>query len=222
MRTIIIIALMGWASVAHADLCQFRPSAMAGKAGSVAKSTASTVASAAKDGAQAVGRFTLENPATGISMLSSGVGSVSAAGGGIASGAGGALSAAGAVVTAPVTLTVAGASAVALGGFEGLCYFRADRITDDAEILSIVQNMAANSDPTMFALIPSGASYTTLDGEPATAEKNKVRIASAGVGPYIFDVENLYIAKGVLKHRDALRDTVIGNVALDVVEVDAQ
>ena len=46
-----------------------------------------------------------------------------------------------------------------------------------------------------------------------------MRIASAGVGPFIFDVGNLYIADGVLMHRDLGRNTVIGDIGLQVVDV---
>ncbi|MEN8658260.1 MAG: hypothetical protein ABF313_09490, partial [Marivita sp.] len=118
------------------------------------------------------------------------------------------------------TIAVAGLTAVALGSYEGVCYLRQERITNYDEILYIVANLSANSDPTMFRLIPEGTEYVTLKGRNAIAGDDKVRIAAAGVGPFLFDVKNLYITDGVLMHRDAGRNTVIGNVALQVVEVD--
>lgn len=219
MRPILIAAFTLAAASAQADVCDFRPSILAGKAGQAAKTTAGAVADVATEGVRAVGAYTLENPVSGVSMIGSAVSSATAAGSSVAAGAGGAVSTATAIATAPVTIAVAGLTAVALGGYEGACYFRAERITDPDEILYIVSNLAANSDPTMFALIPDGSDYTTLKGRPAIARTDKVRIAAAGVGPFIFDVENLYIADGVLMHRDAGRNTVIGDIGLQVIDV---
>ncbi len=207
------------ASSAAADVCDFRPSIMAGKAGAAAKNTASDVASGVTNGVKAIGAYTLRNPVSGISMMSSGVGTATAAGTSIGTAASSALGTAATVATAPVTLSIAGATAVALGGFEGVCHFRKERITDYDEILYIVTNLAANSDPTMFKVIPEGAEYYTLKGNPALAGKTMVRVAGPGYGPDLYDVDKLYVVDGVLKHRDALRDTVIGDVALQVVEV---
>lgn len=220
MRPILTAALVLAAPFAQADVCDFRPSILAGKAGQVAKSTAGTVASVTTEGARAVGAYTLENPVSGVSMIGSAVSSATAAGSSVAAGAGGALTTATAIATAPVTIAVAGLTAVALGGYEGACYLRAERITDTDEIRYIVANLSANSDPTMFALIPKGEKYVTLKGRNAIAGEDKLRIASAGVGPFIFDVKNLYITDGVLMHRDAGRNTVIGAVGLQVVEVE--
>lgn len=221
MRFILAISLMLVAYGARADVCDFRPSRVAGKVGQMTKDSTVGVASAAADRARAIGIYTLENPITGVTMLGTGVSTVTSAGTSIASGASGVAGTIAGVVTAPVTVTVVGATAVALGGYEGACHFRAERITDDAEILEIVTYLAANSDPTMFALIPQGLEYTTLKGAPAVAEEPKVRIASTGVGPYIFDVADLYIVNGVLKHSDAMRDTIIGKVSLQVVSVES-
>lgn len=193
---------------ARADLCDFRPSTLAGKAGSAVMDTAAS-------GVRALGAYTLQNPVSGASMISSGVGTATAAGSSLAG-------TAAAVATAPVTIAVAGATAVALGGYEGVCHFRAKRITDHDEILYIVTNLAANSDPTMFSVIPAGETYTNLKGNPAVAGETKIRVASAGVGPWILDVDDLYILNGVLMHREPLRDKVIGNVALQVVEVNGE
>jgi hypothetical protein len=208
------------ASYAQADVCDFRPSILASKAGQAAKTTAGTVADMASDGVRAVGVYTLDNPVSGVSMIGTGVSSLATAGSSVAAGAGGALTTATAIVTAPVTIAVAGLTAVALGSYEGACYFRQERITDPDEILYIVRNLSANSDPTMFALIPKGADYVTLKGRNAIAGTDKVRIAASGVGPYIFDVQNLYVTDGVLMHRDAGRNTVIGNLGLQVMDTD--
>ncbi len=220
MRPILTAAFVLAATSTQADVCDFRPSILAGKAGQAAKSTAGTVASVTTEGARAVGAYTLENPVSGVSMIGSAVSSATAAGSSVAAGAGGALTTATAIATAPVTIAVAGLTAVALGGYEGACYLRAERITDTDEIRYIVANLSANSDPTMFALIPKGEKYVTLKGRNAIAGEDKLRIASAGVGPFIFDVKNLYITGGVLMHRDAGRNTVIGAVGLQVVEVE--
>lgn len=220
MRPILLAALLAAPTLVQADICDFRPSILAGKAGQAAKATAGAVASAATETVRAVGVYTLENPVSGVSMISSGVSSAAAAGSSVAAGAGGAMTTATAIATAPVTIAVAGLTAVALGSYEGACYLRQERITDYDEILYIVSNLSANSDPTMFRLIPKGTEYVTLKGRNALASEDKVRIASAGVGPFLFDVKKLYIVDGVLMHRDAGRNTVIGNVGLQVVDVE--
>ena len=219
MRPILVAAFLAAPTLVQADVCDFRPSVLAGKAGQAAKATAGAVVSAATETVRAVGVYTLENPVSGVSMISTGVSSAAAAGSSVAAGAGGALTSAGAIATAPVTIAVAGLTAVALGSYEGVCYFRQERITDYDEILYIVSNLSANSDPTLFRLIPEGTEYVTLRGRNAIAGQDKVRIASTGVGPFIFDVSNLYITDGVLMHRDAGRNTVIGTVALQVVDI---
>lgn len=219
MRPILVAAFLAAPALVQADVCDFRPSVLAGKAGQAAKATAGAMVSAATETVRAVGVYTLENPVSGVSMISTGVSSAAAAGSSVAAGAGGALTSAGAIATAPVTIAVAGLTAVALGSYEGVCYFRQERITDYDEILYIVSNLSANSDPTLFRLIPEGTEYVTLRGRNAIAGQDKVRIASTGVGPFIFDVSNLYITDGVLMHRDAGRNTVIGTVALQVVDI---
>src|SRR6056297_3617579 len=211
MRSILLAALVLAAPSVQADICDFRPSVLAGKAGKVAKSTAGTIGAVTAEGVRVMGAYTLENPVSGVSMIGSGVSSAAAAGGAVGT--------ATALATAPVTIAVAGLTAMALGGYEGACYFRADRITDTDEILYIVTNLAANSDPTRFSLIAAGSGYVTLQGRDAIARTDKVRIASAGVGPFLFNVEDLYIVDGVLMHRDLGRNTVIGNIGLEVVEV---
>ena len=222
MRPILIAALSLAAQTAIADVCDYRPSILAAKAGQAAKATAGTVASVTTESIRAVGTYTLENPVSGVSMISTGLSSVTAAGSSLATSAGGAAATAGAVVTAPVTLAVAGLTAVALGGYEGICHFRVERITDYDEILYIVTNLSANSDPTMFALIPEGSAYVTLRGRDAIASEDRIRVAATGVGPFIFDVKNLYIADGILMPRDRGRNTVIGAVGLQVLDVETR
>ncbi|MAQ86573.1 hypothetical protein [Psychromarinibacter halotolerans] len=222
MKPILTAAFVLAATSAAADVCDFRPSIMAGKAGAAAKNTASDVATGVTNSVKAIGAYTLNNPVSGISMLSSGMGTATAAGTSLGTAASGALGTAATVVTAPVTLSIAGATAVALGGFEGVCHFRKERITDYDEILYIVTNLAANSDPTMFKVIPEGTEYYNLKGNPAVAGKSMIRVAGPGYGPDLYDIEKLYVVDGVLKHKDALRDTVIGEVALQVVEVDEE
>jgi hypothetical protein len=218
MHPILTLALILAAQTATAEVCDFRPSIMAGKAGSAARNVATGAANQVK----AVGAYTLENPVTGATMISSGVRSATAAGTSIATGASGALGTATAIATAPVTIVIAGLTAVALGGYEGACYFKAERITDYDEILYIMQNLSDNSDPTLFALIQPGTDYVTLEGKNATAGEAKIRVAATGIGPFIFDVRKLYISDGVLMHRDRLRNTVIGNVGLQIIQTQPE
>jgi hypothetical protein len=220
MRYILATSLIFIAQIAEAEICDFRPSRVAETVGQKAKNTGVGVAVAATKKARAFGIYTLENPVTGVSMLGTGVSTFTTAGTSIASVTSGPVSTVTGLTSAPVTITIVGATAVALGAYEGVCHFRAERITDDAEVLEIVTYLVTNSDPTMFALISEGSEHTTLKGTAAVAREAKVRIASTGVGPHIFDVADLYIVEGVLRHSDALRDTVIGKVSLQVVSIE--
>jgi len=58
------------AQPAAAAVCDYRPSLVAGKVGSAAKSATGAVTSAAGAGVRAAGAYTLEHPTTGISTVS--------------------------------------------------------------------------------------------------------------------------------------------------------
>ncbi|MGY9046033.1 MAG: hypothetical protein ACKVKF_02905, partial [Rhodobacterales bacterium] len=178
LTALIVAAPMLAAQSATAAVCDYRPSIVAGKIGSAAGKATGAVAGAAGSGVRAAGAYTLEHPQSGVSMIGTAVSTATAAGASIAGGAGGALGSAAAIATAPVTILIAGATAAVMGGYEGACYFGDERITDRAEITSILQNLSDNSDPALFALIPWGTDYTDAEGNTATADQARIRVGT--------------------------------------------
>ena len=90
--------------------------------------------------------FTLVDGRSGLSAL-----------GAIVSGAGSSLGAqllgsGGAVLSGPAIGMAAGAAVLGLGGLEGICRFRAERITDYYEVLAVLSAVADTADPKYFQL----------------------------------------------------------------------
>ncbi|SNR63101.1 hypothetical protein [Puniceibacterium sediminis] len=220
MRPILTLVLILATQPAWAAVCDYRPSIIAGKAGAAARGGTGALVGAAGAGVRAAGAYTLQHPQTGLSMIGSAVSTATAASASMASGAGGALGTAAAIATAPVTILIAGATAVAMGGYEGACYLGDERITDIVQITAILQNLSDNSDPALFALIPWGASYTDGDGENVTADQARIRVGSAAGDAAFYNLADLYIVNSMLMNRDRGRDTAIGTVGLQVVDVE--
>lgn len=219
MRTILTTLLILASQPSLAAICDYRPSIVAGKVGSATRSATGTVTGLAGKGVQAAGAYTLQHPQTGMSMIGTAVSSATAASASMASGASGALGTAAAIATAPVTILIAGATAAVMGGYEGACYLGDERITDTVEITAILQNLSDNSDPTLFALIPWGAAYNDGAGKTVIADQARIKVASPDSVPAFYDIANLYIVNSVLMNRDRGRNTVIGKVGLQVVDL---
>ncbi len=222
MKPILTVLFLIAAQSANAAVCDYRPSIVAGKVGSATRSATGAAVGAAGTGVRAAGAYTLEHPQTGVSMIGTAVSSATAAGASIAGSAGGALGTAAAIATAPVTILIAGATAAVMGGYEGACYLGDERITDSAEITPILQNLSDNSDPALFALIPWGSDYVDSEGETVTADEARIRVGSLDTDPAFYDVADLYIVNSVLMNRDRGRNTTIGKVGLQVVDVDEE
>ncbi len=159
--------------------------------------------------ADAVGNYALVNAKTGATMLAttavtSGVGAATA-------GASGFLASALAVVTAPATIVAGSVTAVALGGYEGACYFAVERVTDPELVLAILRDMESQADPDRFLLVTpeTTGELTLVLRDPETPDE---------VAQY--ETRNLYIADGMLLHRDRLRNTRVGKVIF--VDDDAE
>ncbi|PIL16292.1 hypothetical protein P775_25365 [Puniceibacterium antarcticum] len=88
------------------------------------------------------------------------------------------------------------------GGFEAVCAFLVDeRITEYEEVLTIMESFAAHADPKYFQIVKNAipAFINLSDGE----------------GSWIrYDIEDLYIADGMLKSRDWGPNTKIGRIVL--------
>lgn len=178
---------------AAAAPCDYKPSILAGKAGEAISSGARQGAAAVVDGVKAGGHYVLVNPASGLTFLST----ASSGASGIASGASGVVTTIGTILMAPVSLTVGAITFGAAGAYEGLCYFKVERVTDEAEVLRILDEIAL-FDPNVRIVSDGG-------------DKRLEMIRGGDKESYL--VRKLYIADGVLKHRDRFRNTNLGAVA---------
>jgi hypothetical protein len=124
---------------------------------------------------------------------------------GIMAGTGGVAGSVAAVLMAPITIVVAGVTAVGVASYEGACFFQDERITDYDKVLEVMSNMAANSDPSSFML-------TEENGKKA------IKLAEGDGEKRTYFVEDLYIVNGILMNRDWFKNTKIGRVSYVVPE----
>lgn len=111
------------ASIAQADVCDYRPSKLVTAGGVGATVTASAAIAAAGASMKAAGFYTLAHATSGALMLGSTAGGASAAGTvGIMGGTAGAVGTVSAVLMSPVVLTGAVITAGGIAAFEGGCY----------------------------------------------------------------------------------------------------
>lgn len=191
---------------AHAAACDYTPSRLFDQT----TQTSETGTLAAED---QTGGYTLLAAKSGEPLLGRAIAGRSATElAGAASGAGGVLSTLASIAAAPVTLIAGAVTAVAVGGFEGVCYFSVERVTDPDALLPILRDMERNANPEYFWLeTPEDADTPVLyvrDLEDANT------LAS-------YDVSRLYIGDGMLRHRDRGLNTAIGRVIYLEVEPDA-
>ena len=188
-----------------AKVCDYRPSAFIGGVGSGATAAAGTAVAGAGVAAKAVGFYTLTHAVTGATMAGLTTAGASAAGTvGILAGTGGVIGTSIAVITSPITITVGAVVAVGVGAYEGACYFAADRITNPAQVLPIVRNIASKADPQRLRIINRNgvemlrvATALNEQGRPIEWEN--------------YEMEKLYIVDGVLKY-DGWFNKTIGHI----------
>jgi len=199
----VILTTSIFASSASAETCDYRPSRILGGTGSTAVIGGGLSIASATGTASALGVYTLVNAGSGLTMLGSTMAGASGAGTiGIIAGTGGAAGTAGAIILNPFVWVPAAIVGIGGGGFEAACAFLVDeRITEYEDVLAIMRSFATHADPKYFQLvenaIPAFISISTGDGE-------WVR----------YDIEDLYIVDGMLKHRDWGPNTQIGRVVL--------
>lgn len=114
---------------------------------------------------------------------------------------------------APVTIVAAGVTVAVVGGYEGACYYLVDeRITDYAEVDAIMQDLGQQADPEYFQY-----------REANNAAKNNALIWVKNDKGELdeYEVRNLYIVNGELRHSDWFIDTVIGRVGVRSDDVRA-
>ena len=202
LSSALLFALM-FSSTAKADTCDYRPSRILGGTGSTAVIGGGLGLASATGTASALGIYTLVNAGSGLTMLGSTMAGASGAGTiGIIAGTGGAAGTAGAIILNPYVWVPAAIVGIGGGGFEAACAFLIDeRITEYDDVLAIMRSFATHADPKYFQLvenaIPAFISLSTGDGK-------WVR----------YEIEDLYIVDGMLKHRDWGPNTQIGRVVL--------
>jgi hypothetical protein len=206
IRNILMAAMTGiCASVApvYADTCDYRPSRILGDTGSNAVIGAGAAVSTATGAATVMGVYTLVNAGSGLTMLGSTMAGASGAGTvGIIAGTGGAIGTAGAIILNPFVWVPAAIVGLGGGGFEAVCAFLVDeRITEYEEVLAVMESFAAHADPEYFRIVINAipAFISLSDGEGSWAH---------------YDIEDLYIADGILMNRDLGPNTKIGRVVL--------
>ncbi len=101
-----------------------------------------------------------------------------------------------AILLEPATIAAAAVTAVGVGAFEGVCYFQVERITDVEAVHAILKDAATRDDTIELKRFNDG---------DAVVLKN-----STGDTNYL--LKNLYIADGILMHRDWGLNTNLGTV----------
>lgn len=180
-------AVLG-ASAAQADVCDYRLSEMiAARAPKLAAATADVAVMARFDPA-APDFLTLVDSGTGFTAVGAVVAGAKAA---KALGAAEtALGAGSAVLTSPAIGMAAGAAALGFAGVEGVCRFKAERITDYYEVLAVLATVAETADRDFFQLQlgpprKKGAVVEIWDAK--TGVRKQYRVA------------DLFLARGELK-----------------------
>lgn len=218
IRNILVAAMIGTCASAapvYADKCDYRPSRILGDTGSNLAIGGALAVPSATGAATALGLYTLVNAGSGLTMLGSTMAGASGAGTiGIIAGTGGVLGTAGAVILNPFVWVPAAIVGVGGGGFEAVCAFLVDeRITEYEKVLAVMKSFAEHADPKFFQIVTNSipAFISLSDGKGSWTR---------------YDIEDLYIADGMLKNRDWGPNTKIGRVVLlsddDVVSGDSK
>ena len=190
------LALCLSAAPALADGCDWKPSRLASKA-----STA--VAETAASRAKSAGQYVLMHPGSGVALagqVATGTGTAGALVSGTGAIAGGVVN----FLMAPVTLVAGAVTFAGVATYEGVCWFRVERVTDAGEVRAILDNVA-EADPDVRII-------ETSDGDAL--------LLSIGNERRRYDIDRLYIADGVLKSRDWGPNTTLGPIAFTALEAD--
>ncbi|SOC17735.1 hypothetical protein SAMN05877809_109152 [Rhodobacter sp. JA431] len=199
------------ANPAFAEICDYRPSELIGGVGAGATVATGGAVAAGGVAAKAAGIYTLVHASSGLTMLASTAGGASAAGTvGIMGGTAGALGTVGAVVTAPATIIAGIVIAVGVGGYEGLCYFSDERVTDYPTVLERMKLVASTASHDQFRLIE--------ENEPG--ERAAIMMRNEEGTFDIYQVKDLYIVNNTLMHRDWGPNTRLGSLGFFIPQTD--
>lgn len=197
-KAILAAAVIGVASQASADACDYTISKLAGK--TAATATGGNGMTSA--GLQSAGNYTLAHAGSGLTMLATTASAATSLG--LISSTSSLLASVGSVLMAPATLIVGGIAVIGVGSLEGYCYFQVKRITDPFEVREIVESIALNDDAVSIVKTDDGpAMALDISGETKT-----------------YLLRKLYIADGQLKYRTPLRDTNLGPVSFKSKQLD--
>lgn len=109
ITSILLAAFLSLATKAHADVCDYKPSALVGKTATAVGSAIAGGGAVAGGAMQTAGYYTLVHAGSGLTMLGSTAAGASAAGTtGIIAGTAGTIGTIGAILMAPVTIVVGG------------------------------------------------------------------------------------------------------------------
>ena len=192
---------------AVAGVCDYRPSNLLGGGLTGAGATAAGGVAAAGLGAKAAGFYTLTHAVTGATMLGSTAGGVSgAATVGIMGGTAGLVGTIGAIIMAPFTIVAGIVLGAGTAIYEGGCYFTVERVEDPKIIMAILDNLAKDSEKEYFEIVKAGIGSGKIYVATKVDEKGKVMERTS------YEIDNLYIEEGVLKHSDFGPNSKIGKV----------
>lgn len=224
--------LVGLATGASAELCDYRPSALVGAGASAAKEHSGAAVQTAGSAAKAAGFYTLTQVVTGGTVSAAGAAGAGAAATGT-TGLLGSMGGVAAVLTAPATII--GAAVVGGGSliYEGYCYYAVDdRRTDPEEVLPVIRNLGENADPDFMRFVDLTLPADQLD-DSVTPDDLELE------EPYLLKVakswnthgtpmtwtsyraSKLYIVNGQLRYKDFGRDTRIGDLGFVIAQDEA-
>lgn len=202
----LVAALATCATAPLAGVCDYRPSLLVGSPNSLSAAAGTAAgagagAAAAGIGAKAAGFYTLTHSVTGLTMLGSKAAGSSAAGTvGIISGTSGLIGTTAGFLMSPVVITGAAIAAVGIGGYEGVCFFKDDRVTEYAAVDLVMKNIGQNANPEVFRYVEG------------PLQKSRVLLLDEDNQWQTYLVTNLYIVNGTLMHRNRFRNTTIGDI----------
>jgi len=195
------------ASTSLADVCDYRPSAVAGDFVAGVATGVAAVASTAGVALKGAGFYTLANATTNATMLASTAGGASAAGTvGIMGGTGGVIGGTASVLMAPAVIVAAGAAAAGTVVYEGGCYFFGPTeglIDDFDEVVSQLTTFASITDLDQFSI------YIPPD-EPTRVG---IFIKNSDGSAQYYLVADLYIQDGMVMERQFFGDRAIIDLA---------
>ena len=200
------VAAFGGSPASSGGFCKHRPSELL-RGGFVGSMAAGAQNAASTLVAKAGGVFTFTNTVTGASLLGS-----NAVAGTIGQIGGVASNAASSVAAVPGIALAGATAAIGLAAFEGVCFFRDERITDHDEVLRVLYTISAFADPAYYRIEQPGA-----DSDAAV-----LVLGSIAGETNEYAVDRLRIVNGVLWHQQRGRDVALGDVGFATLAAPAE